>query len=283
VSTDVTAHLLIPPRISPRQEGRPLGSPGRPTQGRTPPSVPYTPPQPAWNAEAARDDPSEGVEDRLARLASALGPLRRVLAGIAERLIGARAAERLGYARLGDYARERLGLSARQLQDLARVHRALCGLPAVERALVANELPWSKVRLLARVARAEDEAAWIARARAMPTHRLEQTVRASPPRLDPADLDEGVPETRVAVRCTPAVCEKWALAREIAERAAGERLRPGEVLELVAAEVYSAISIDPALAEIPDGPPAPRRRAGEEEARGSPGPCATRGRAAPTR
>jgi hypothetical protein len=47
-----------------------------------------------------------------------------------------RAYERLCYARLADYARERPGVSARQLQELARVHHALAGLPALEHALV---------------------------------------------------------------------------------------------------------------------------------------------------
>ena len=59
----------------------------------------------------------------------AVGPLRRLLASIADRLIETRAQERLCYARLGDYARERLGLSARQLQELGRVHKALVELP----------------------------------------------------------------------------------------------------------------------------------------------------------
>lgn len=133
-------------------------------------------------ATALTEDP----EARLAQLAAAVGPLRRVLAAIAERLIATKAPERLCYARLGDYARERPGLSARQLQELARVHRALAGLPTLEQALLANQLPWSKVRLLARVATDEDERAWIARARALPTRRLEQEIRESggsdPPR-----------------------------------------------------------------------------------------------------
>jgi hypothetical protein len=55
------------------------------------------------------------------------------------------------------------------------------------------------------------------------------------------------------------VREKWELARELAERVAGQRLRAGEALELVAAEVFSAISIDPAFAERPDEPPAALR------------------------
>jgi hypothetical protein len=63
--------------------------------------------------------------------------------------------------------------------NLARVGRALAGLPALERALLANVLPWSKVRLLARVATPEDEEEWIARAPAQPTRRLEQAVLRS--------------------------------------------------------------------------------------------------------
>jgi hypothetical protein len=221
------------------------------------------PPQPvlllAWDAGAASDDAAESSEERLAGLAAAVGPLRRALAAIAERLIATRAHERLGYARLGDYARERAGLSARQLQELARVHRALAGLPALERALVANQLPWSKVRLIARVATAADEDAWIARARAVPTRRLEGEVREASRGPAPEDAEEALPHTRVRVRCTPAVLEKWGRVRELAERGAGQRLRDGEVLELVAAEVFSAISIDPAFAENPEEPPARRR------------------------
>ena len=158
---------------------------------------PQSEPQLAWGADAASDEPTE---DQLARLAGAVGPLRRVLAAIAERMIATKAHERLCYARLGDYARERPGLSARQLQELARVHRALAGLPALERALLANQLPWSKVRLLARVATEQDEHAWIARARAMPTRRLEQQVRESTQSSESEDPDEALPEKRVTLR-----------------------------------------------------------------------------------
>jgi hypothetical protein len=208
-----------------------------------------------WDAGAAGDAAGGSSEDRLAGLAAAVGPLRRVLAAIAERLIATRAHERLCYARLGDYARERTGRSARQLQELARVHRALAGLPALERALLANQLPWSKVRLIARVAIAEDEDAWISRARVVPTRQLECEVREASRSPEPEDAEEALPHTRIRVRCTPAVREKWELARELAERVAGQRLRAGEALELVAAEVFSAISIDPAFAERPDEPP----------------------------
>jgi hypothetical protein len=206
-------------------------------------------------------EPAEPAETRLARLAAAVGPLRRVLAALAGRLVTTRAWERLCYARLGDYARERVGQSARQLQELARVHRALTGLPRLERALLSNELPWSKVRLVARVATPEDEAEWIARARAAPTRDLERLVRDRARSPTPEEVDEAEPETRLAVRCTPAAREKWLRAREMAERVAGERLRAGDALECVVAEVFSAISIDPAFVETPPGVPVGRAAA----------------------
>jgi hypothetical protein len=202
-----------------------------------------------WTGREGASDWSP-TETRLAQLAAAVGPLRRVLAALAVRLLDTRGYERLCYARLRDYARERLGLSARQIQDLARVGRALPGLPRLERALLANELPWSKVRLLARVAAAEDEASWIGLAHALSVQRLEQAVRDRGGH-DAQDLARE-PTTRVTVRCSPAVLEKWHVAREFAERVAGQRLSAADALEAVAAEVFSAIAIDPRFVEAPE-------------------------------
>src|SRR5690606_32089288 len=111
-------------------------------------------------------------------------------------------------------------------------------------ALLANTLPWSKVRLVARVATADDEAHWIARARALPIRRLEAEVSASAPATDPRAADEDpLPRVRVTVHCTPAVREKWCLAHELAERVAGQRLRAEEALEWVTAEACSSVAI----------------------------------------
>jgi len=216
------------------------------------------------------------TERRLRELAAAGRPVRRALAAIAARLVTTRAYEPLCYARLGDYARERAGLSARQLRDLAHVHAALVALPRLDRALVAGELPWSKVRLVVRVASEADVEAWIARARALPIRLLEQEVRLHAERVRAADASsvgaggagafdpgEDVPCTRVALACTPAVREKWSLARELAERVAGQRLRAEDALEWVTAEACSAAAIGPWLTAGPCSPPA--RARGEHE------------------
>ncbi|MCZ7618454.1 MAG: HNH endonuclease [Myxococcota bacterium] len=188
---------------------------------------------------------SSNAESELAQLTAASGPLRRTLAAICARLLETRAYERLCYARLRDYARERAGLSARQLQDLAHAHRAFATLPGLERALVANELPWSKVRLLTRVATPDDEERWIERARLLSIRQLEQEVRAARGHAE-GDLDAEAdpPRVRVTLHCTPAVREQWLLAREFAERVSGQSLREDEALEWVTAEALSAVSID---------------------------------------
>ena len=117
-------------------------------------------------------------EARLAELGRASGPLRRTAAAIARRLLDRRGWERLGFASVGDYARERLGVSGSSLSEWARVDRRLGELPQLEAALLAGTLPFSKVRMLARFAEAEDEAGWIAHAQTTSVRTLEREVRA---------------------------------------------------------------------------------------------------------
>jgi hypothetical protein len=242
--------------------------------------------RPRFRPLLASAPPEEGVrrhagraETELAGLAASTGPIRHALAALAARLLDCRGYERLCYARVGDYARERAGLSGRQLHDLAHVHRAFAALPRLQCTLVANELPWSKVRLVARVATPADEEAWIARARALPIRRLESEVRARVPHGLPAEPgdDGGAPAlTRVSVRCTPGVREKWMLAHELAQRVAGQRLRAAEALEWVTAEASSAISLARCGTDLVEGPaPQAREDASDQGGDGPlPGGCA---------
>src|SRR5262245_25667104 len=101
------------------------------------------------------------LEAELAALAQARAPLRRALAPVAGRMVETRGWERLGFARLADYAAERAGVSARELRDLAAVDRALAGLPLIDAAFAAGGIGWTQARLLCRVARQEDERHWL--------------------------------------------------------------------------------------------------------------------------
>lgn len=195
---------------------------------------------------------------QLAELVATRGPLRRALAAVAGQLVRARSWERLGFARLRDYAVERAGHSARSLQDLARVDAALAGLPRVEAALVEGELTWTKARLLCRVASADDEALWVSFAREKTARALSREVRAvDAGALESAaaatDEDGALEEERetIQLRCTPAVRARWWRARQLARRVAGEALPVWGCMEAIAAEVLSALPLDQELEPAP--------------------------------
>jgi 5-methylcytosine-specific restriction endonuclease McrA len=191
---------------------------------------------------------------RLLARAGTRGRLRLALARIAARVIATRSWERLGFARLGDYARERVGLSARQLQDLAHTSERLAALPVLEEALASGQLGWSQARLIARVATPENAALWVAFARRVRVRELEHAVRA----VDRGSLEGGALEideegsdtsfhVGIVVRCTPRVRAKFHAARALARRVAGEKLPAWACMEAVAAEALSALpaGLDP--------------------------------------
>ena len=221
------------------------------------PSARASPIGAGWAARSRAGD----TEARLTALARAHAPLRRVLARLAGRLVAIRGWERLGFVRLADFARERLGLSGRQLQDLAHVDAALARLPRVEAAFLAGTLSWSKTRLLCRVAVSGDEARWVALARRLSVRALEREVRA----VDRGSLEAGAladdddgasaePRETIQVRCSGDVHGKWWRTQQLARRVAGEKLARWECMEAVVAELLSAL---PAIASAAPVDPAP--------------------------
>ena len=210
------------------------------------------PPEEALLREDARDlaqpDGLAALDRKLVALCRERGPLRAVLARIAWRVVVDRAWERIGYARLSDYAVERLGLSARWVRSLALVGEGFRIFPGLEEALVSGTLGWTKVRLLARLPQGEDESSWIARATRVTAERLSKLVRAvdrGSLDADSAEADEEPDRGRLfEVSCSPDVGWKWYAARGAASRVAGRMLRVGEAAELIAAEVLSALPLD---------------------------------------
>ena len=152
----------------------------------------------------------------------------------------------LGYARLSDYAAERLGLSARWVRSLALVGKAFRDYPRLEEALASGALAWTKVRLLASLPPGQDEAAWLARASQVTAAELAKLVRAvDRGSLEGGVLDDDAPVSRLfEVRCTPEVRWKWNTGRHAARRVAGRMCSVGEAAEVIAAEVLSAIPAD---------------------------------------
>jgi hypothetical protein len=195
------------------------------------------------------------IERRLVAQIRSTGPLRAAQAEIASWLVHRRAWEKLGYARLSDYADERLGRSARSVLDLAHVGLRLQYLSKLRTALVEGRLGWTRVRLVARVtdrlSTSEEQERWIAHARGVTTQNLSREVR----KVDRQSIEEGGldrdkrPSKMFEVACTPEVRGRWLSAQGLASRVNGGRLSLSGAAELMAAEVLSAIPIDPDIAD----------------------------------
>jgi hypothetical protein len=196
--------------------------------------------------DVQQPDGVRALDGTLAVLCRERGPLRAVLARIAWHLVVASAWERIGYARLSDYAAERLGLSARWVRSFALVGGAFRVFPGLEEALASGTLGWTKARLLASLPRGEDAVGWIARAKQVTAEQLSKMVRAA----DRGSVEAGGMEAETGpcrvfeARCSAEVRWKWHAARSAASRAAGRMLNVAEAAELIAAEVLSAVPVD---------------------------------------
>src|SRR2546425_7607820 len=100
------------------------------------------------------DDAALVLDGWLRRLAAQETRCRAVLGHLAGAFLKRRGQHELGFSRLDDYARERLGLSGRELQSLATVMGRLDRLPALRAAFEAGLLSWAQGRLLPRGATA---------------------------------------------------------------------------------------------------------------------------------
>jgi len=109
----------------------------------------------ALQSERARFAAKLDLELRLACRNEAT--MRRELGDAARAFVRRRAYRRIGFVRLSDYARERLGVSARTLESAAWLATRLDALPAVSRAYDRSELSWTQARAICKVAVAADE------------------------------------------------------------------------------------------------------------------------------
>src|SRR5439155_646622 len=173
------------------------------------------------------------VDGWLRRLAAQDARGRTVLGRLAQAFLRGRGHYQLGFSRLGDYSRERLGISARELQSLATVCARLERLPRLRAAFVDGVLSWAQIRLLTTVATPEDEAEWLARAERCTVRALAAVIRTPP---DGEDDDEA----RFRLRCPRRLRLLWQQVVDLARCMAGSELTQGQAAEAIAAEGLSA-------------------------------------------
>jgi hypothetical protein len=189
---------------------------------------------------------AEGVDIALRVAYRSEAASRHELGTVARELLRGRGYRRLGFVRLSDYARERLGVSARTLHAAAWVATRLEALPIVAAAFDRSELSWAQVRAVCAVARSEDQEQWLARARASTVEAFERIARAVHPNAagaaDPDHDDgtiDGEPAMRLRIACPARVRALWRRALELASRIAGEPLAAWRAAEILAAEAFS--------------------------------------------
>jgi hypothetical protein len=181
--------------------------------------------------------------------------------------------EALGFARLGDFCREALGIAPRSGYELLDLDRLLTAWPALEAAFAGGALTACQVRALGpicrRAARLEGDAgpalvaAWVAIARGLPVRELVTLVRAaiaemdgpgaSPDASDESPLDEDA-ET-ISFDAPPIVRVLVDQAFELASRLLGRRAARWECLEAVlieAAPEQAAAGVEETAARAAD-------------------------------
>jgi hypothetical protein len=125
-----------------------------------------------------------------------------------------------GYAGIGDYARERLGLNARTAQKMAHLARELRARPLLREAVWSGEVTPRKAEAVLSVARGEAEKSWVSRARTDTVRALESAVKAAgriPPQEDEPWELMGIP---LPAEARPAVDKAMAVAGKVLGRTA---------------------------------------------------------------
>jgi hypothetical protein len=190
------------------------------------------------------------LDTHLRRLSRLRNPVEWRVARMLERLDCGSGYLDLGFARLSDYARERLGLTARRVQTLLGLARRLGPLPRVAAAYESGVLSQSQAALVARVATADDQARWVTRAKSLTVRRLTQEVLEALPdrergvRAEVAGDEEDAGETlgwTGPARLRPL----WDEAIELARRSGGADEPVHGCVEFIAADF---------LAGAPDRP-----------------------------
>jgi hypothetical protein len=226
------------------------------------------------SADLERRRYARRVDEALGHLAHQEARCRRALGLLARALLRHQAHQHLGFVRLGDYTRERLGLSVREVQSVAQVVHTMEQLPLTAGAFARGDISWAQVRALARVATPATEVSWLERARGRTVRALEALVRdaggggsaagwavgvpsagattiVTPAALtaaaaavadEDAGLIDGEPAVRWRLHCPRRVRALWRAVVELARRVAGEPLTAWQATEAIAAEALSGAS-----------------------------------------
>jgi hypothetical protein len=177
------------------------------------------------------------VDGLLTRFARGRGALDVAIGeGLVALGIGDRALQ-LGYSGIGDYAREQLGIAASTAHKMARLARGLRDRPLLREAVWTGEVTARQAETMLPVARGDDEASWVARARAGETVReLKAAVKAA----TGAEAEQDEEWERVSVPLSPEARPVVEKALELAGRILGTTAPKWQRIEAICKEYLGA-------------------------------------------
>lgn len=197
-------------------------------------------PLPRERDESVRHEAVHSVEALLIRVARGVGALDVAIGeGLGALAVGDRVL-RLGFSSVGDYARERLGKAASTAQKMTRFARELRSRPLLRLAVRTGEVSVSAAEAVLPVARGEEEACWVARARSKTVRALRDAVKA--PGAAQAEDDERWMRFRAHIpeKGRPVVDE----AIDVAGKMLGHTSLRGQRLEKIAEEFHGGQPLD---------------------------------------
>jgi hypothetical protein len=130
---------------------------------------------------------TESIHIALRRARSAHASAEHDLAVLLCRLHASRLYAERGHSSVVQYAEVELDLTPRHTMELVAIGRKLPKLPALAAAFATGQLGWTKARELIKVATAETDEEWVARARTTTSRDLEALVAHTRPGEKPPD------------------------------------------------------------------------------------------------
>jgi len=169
----------------------------------------------------------------------------------------------LGFATIGDYAREKLGIAASTAQKMARAARELQKRPLLRKAVWAGEVSMRAAEAVFPVAIGEAEARWVELARTATVRELQAAVKelrgpdcgSETPAPDQQDEKWGPILARVAPEQMPGIEEAMFVARRVVDAAAPR----WKLLDSLCAEFLGVHDTPDFVATSPDELVAARR------------------------
>jgi hypothetical protein len=152
--------------------------------------------------------------------------------------------QKLGFVRLPDYTREEMGIPWRSASLLVNNYEALEKLPLLKQAHREGRISKSKLRFLLRVATAENEESWIAKASKVSVRTLEDLVKTQSSEwqaLGPAPTDRA--GYLMTLKTTPEKAAIWDFALEHFRGHEGGNFSTEGFIESLLAEFCSALPL----------------------------------------